>query len=484
METAIVSGDATRPSAVSLPARFIGADGRARTDHRAIIRLAAPLVLNSAVQALLGLTDTWFVSRLSSMATAALAAVYWPLLLIVILVGGIGLGVQPLAAQAYGAGCRVRAGAYAWLGIAGALLAAPLFFALALVGRSLLGAMPLPHGVVELADAYWRPRVFGHPLGVAFWALTGFLNAVGHTRTTLTLSLLVAAANVPFNALLMFGLGWGMAGSAWGTNCALALGCVGGIAVLLSRSYRARFHTHLTWRPRRRPLRRLAGVGLPIGVAIAADLFGISVFQLMQVDLGVVAGAATQTAMALTSIAYWPAIGMGMAASTLVGQAVGAKAPDWAFHLGNTVLAYILAWMVLVSLAFVGFAHPLAALFVDPGDVNAASVLQLSATLLGLAAVYQIFDGLNLGASFALRGAGDVHVPARLATASSLLVLIPVAHTLTFDAANAWVLGLPQAGWGAVGGWIALAVYVAVLGTSLAARWLSRRWMRLAAGSG
>ena len=80
--------------------------GRPRLDYAAVARLAFPFMLNSAVQAVLNATDTWFVGRLSPAATSAMGAVYWPVLVFILLFGGVGLSVQTLVAQAYGAPAR------------------------------------------------------------------------------------------------------------------------------------------------------------------------------------------------------------------------------------------------------------------------------------------------------------------------------------------------------------------------------------------
>src|ERR1700691_2539110 len=87
----------------SLPGQVLGAGGRPRIDYRAVATLAFPFMLNSAVQAVLNATDTWFIGRLSPAATAAIGAVYWPILVCVPLIGGIALCVQTLVGQAYGA---------------------------------------------------------------------------------------------------------------------------------------------------------------------------------------------------------------------------------------------------------------------------------------------------------------------------------------------------------------------------------------------
>ena len=85
-----------------LPAQRHDAAGRAHVDYRSVLALAWPFVLNSSVQAILNLTDTWFIGRLSTQALAAMGAVYWLVLVFVLLLGGVGIAVQTLVAQANG----------------------------------------------------------------------------------------------------------------------------------------------------------------------------------------------------------------------------------------------------------------------------------------------------------------------------------------------------------------------------------------------
>ena len=94
-----------RPTALaerSLPAVRYDVHGKRHVDYRAVVALAAPLFLNSAVQAVLSLTDTWFIGRLSVQAVAAMGATFFLVLVFLLLFGGVGLAVQTLAAQNYG----------------------------------------------------------------------------------------------------------------------------------------------------------------------------------------------------------------------------------------------------------------------------------------------------------------------------------------------------------------------------------------------
>ena len=118
-------------------------------------------------------------------------------------------------------------------------------------------------------------------------------------------------------------------------------------------------------------------------------------------------------------------------------------------------------------------------MFVSSGGPDAASVVTLALLLLWPAAAYQIFDGLYCGASFCLRGAGDTRVPAATALILSWFLFVPLAHTLIFAPGQGWIDGLPQFGMGARGGWIALMVYVILLGSSMFWRWRHGAWRRM-----
>jgi MATE family multidrug resistance protein len=93
----------------ALPARRLDEAGRPHVDMRGIVKLAAPLMVTNAVQALLNLTDLWFIGRLSTDAVAALSAIYWIVTGAILVCGGVGLAVQTFVAQAYGSRRGARA---------------------------------------------------------------------------------------------------------------------------------------------------------------------------------------------------------------------------------------------------------------------------------------------------------------------------------------------------------------------------------------
>ena len=464
--------------AAALPALRLDAGGTRRIDMRAVATLALPLVLNSTVQAALNLTDTWFIGRLSTAATAAIAAVHWLALLAIFLLGGVAMGVQTLAAQAFGAGRYRRATRVAWLGLWASALTVPAFALTVAFGPAMIRAFGLAPDVEALAIEFWGPRMVGGPLAAALWAANAFFNGIGRTRTTLAVGLVVLGSNAVLNEVFIFRLGWGMAGAAWATTTAELLGVALAIRLILALEP-GRFAPRLTWRPGARRILALVALGLPMAMTASADLGAAALFQLMMVQFGVVDGAATQIVTIFTAIAYMPGIGLALAGTTLVGQAIGAGDRGWAERLGNRVIAIVACYMGGIGLVIALVGDWLVPLFVNPADPRAAEVIALCSSLLWLAAAYQFFDGVNFASAFCLRGAGDARVPALIVLACGTLLFLPLTHYLTFAPGRGWFEAAPGLGLGALGGWCAILVYVVAIGTALWFRWKADAWKRI-----
>ena len=461
--------------ASALPALRLDAGGRRHIDMRAIAALALPLILNSTLQAVLNLTDTWFIGRLSTAATAAISAVHWLALLAMFLIGGVAMGVQTLVAQAYGAGRYRRTSQMVWMGLWASLLTLPAFLVTIAIGGPMFHAFGLPPEVEVLALDYWDPRMLGGPLAAALWAAVAYFNGVGRTRIPLAIGLVVAGSNFFLNELLIFQLGYGIAGAAWATNIAELLGVVLAIAMIL-RLQPERFQPHLTWRPRIGRITTMVALGLPMAMTASADIGAAAIFQLMQVRMSIVDGAATQIVTILTSLAYMPGIGLALAGTTLVGQAIGAGDRDWAERLGNRIITVVACFMGGIGIVIALVGPWLVPLFVNTADPRAGEVIALCSSILWIAAAYQFFDGVNFSSAFCLRGAGDARVPALIVLSCGTLLFLPLTHLLTFSPGRGWIEDAPGLGLGAVGGWTALLVYVLAIGTALWLRWRHGAW--------
>jgi MATE family multidrug resistance protein len=462
-----------------LPAQRFDAAGKPHVDLREILKLAAPLMATNAVQALLNLTDLWFIGRISTDALAAMGSIYWILTCAVLLFGGVGLAVQTFVAQAHGSRRRARASRALWNALWASLALVPLFLLLAFSGRVFLHPFGLAPHVEALALEYWLPRMGGAFIGSMAWAALGFFNGISTVRFTMLIVVVTTVTNAIANQVFIFNLGLGIAGSAWATNLAQLVGLVLAMALFLGGETGRRYKSALMWRPCWSVIHAQLMVGLPIGIMYGADVLGLALSQMMIAQTGSVGVAATQIVMALTSMAYMPTMGIALAGTTLVGQSIGAGDRDWANRMGNVVISMCASLMAIIAVLLLVLGPWVVSAFVSAGGADADAVVALALVLLWPAAAYQIFDGLYSGSSFCLRGAGDTRVPAFTALCLSWFMFVPLAHTLIFAPGQGWIDGLPQYGLGARGGWLALMIYCTLLGCSMFWRWRHGAWRRV-----
>lgn len=431
---------------------------------RALLAISWPLIATYSLQAVIGLTDTWFAARISAEALAGLGAQSFLNLAVFVGLGGVAFAVQVPVAQAVGAGQPQAARAWLPAGLLAAAFTLPCFLALAWAGPWLFALWQLPAESTAQAVQYWQPRMAGGVSVVLLFAVSSYLAGQGRTLTGLGANLAAAAANVPLNQWLIFDAGLGLAGSAHASTLANLVGVAVGLGLLARAGWGTPFATVAArtvelWR-----------TGLPIGVAAAADVLAMAVFQLMMSRIGPAEGAATLLLLSLTGLAFWPALGLATGSATLVGHAVGAGQPQQVGPLVRASLWLMAGWMALVGAAM-ALAGPalLAWLSGTSGDGGPGSqaALALATSLIGLVAAYQVLDAVNLGSAFALRGLGDVRWASAANTVGSLLLFLPLAAWLSFDSLGTRI---PALGWGAWGGWSAVALLSALLAAAFGAR--------------
>lgn len=431
---------------------------------RALLAISWPLIATYSLQAVIGLTDTWFAARISAEALSGLGAQSFLNLAVFVGLGGVAFAVQVPVAQAVGAGQAQAARDYLPAGLLASALTLPCFLALAWAGPGLFALWQLPAESTAQAVQYWQPRMAGGVSVVLLFAVSSYLAGQGRTLAALGANLAAAAANVPLNQWLIFDAGLGLAGSAHASTLASLVGVAVGLGLLARGGWSMSFTALATrtvelWRN-----------GLPIGVAAAADVLAMAVFQLMMSRIGPAEGAATLLLLSLTGLAFWPALGLATGSATLVGHAVGAGQPQQVGPLVRASLWLMAGWMALVGAAM-ALAGPalLAWLSGTSGDGGPGSqaALALATSLIGLVAAYQVLDAVNLGSAFALRGLGDVRWASAVNTVGSLLLFLPLAAWLSFDSLGTRI---PALGWGAWGGWSAVALLSALLAAAFGAR--------------
>ncbi len=425
-----------------------------------LVRLAWPIAVSMLSFSIMTLTDTLFVGRLGASALAGVGL--GGIAGFSVLCFGLGLlrSVKVVVSQAVGAG---RDGELpAWLG-AGVLVA--IAFGAIAISLGALVARALP-GLAVDADAghqaasYLGVRILGAPLALVAVSLREARYGRGEARWPMISAVVANLANIPLDALLVVGLGWGVAGAAWATvACNLVEA-----SLLVAVQRREGFGFA---RVRRSHVAALVRLGAPLGVQMLLEVGSFAVLVAILARIGEVDLAAHQIALQITHFSFLPAFALGEAASILAGQAVGADEDGQVRRVARAALAAAVAYTGACAVVMATCAPGLAAVFTTDRAVQALAV-----RLLHVAAVFQIFDGANVVGRSALRGTGDVRVPAVIGVACAWLLVPPLTA----------ILGIGF-GLGAFGGWLGLCAEIVAGSLLLWWRLERRRWLPAAARS-
>lgn len=382
-----------------------------RAAFRDIFRLAWPVYVAQMAVMANGVIDTVMAGRYGTTDLAAVgigAAVYATLFITLM---GVLFALTPIVAQAYGArrygeiGEDVRQSAWLALGVSAlsiALLANPGW---------LLRIAGAPSAVEAITRGYLNAIAWGVPAALLFRVFASFSTAVSRPRAVMVLNLLGLTLKIPLNWALMHGkLGLpALGGAGCGVATALIAWITCGAAWIWcarDADYRRyRIFVHWSW-PRARSQWQLVALGVPIGATFFVDVTAFTFMALFIARFGALYSGAHQIVANLAALTFMLPLAIGNATSVLVGQALGASRPDQARTAALAGLALGVGFGLVVGVALFVAAGPLAGLYTADSGVR-----PIAAGLLGLVAIYHVFDAAQAVASNALRGYKRTGVP-------------------------------------------------------------------------
>lgn len=447
-----------------VPRAGAGATSRYREvagDVRAIFVVGGPLIVNNLSSIGVSTADTLMTSRLGpvQLAGVAIGSGLWIALFLL----GLGtiMALGPTVAQHFGAGRDAEIGHDTRQGMwLGAVVSAFVIVAMRQVGP-LLAALGIEPEVSRLAEGYLDALSWGVPAAYGYHALKQMNEGVGRTIPIMV----VMGVALPINVLLNYALIYGR----FGLPPLGAVGCGLGNGISFWIMF-AMLAGHVAWTPYYRRFRiwraieppdfaalgRLFGLGAPIGLSLFLQSGLFTMVALLMGQLGTAAIAAHQVVLNYSGLVFMVPLGLAMALTVRVGQAVGRGDPAGARRVGLTGLGLCAAITLVSGTTTLWFAEKIAAAY--SGD---ADVVELCLALFRVAAWLQIGDGIQVAAAFALRGFKDTRVP------------------LLINAANYWGVGFGLAyglgivlGQGAEGIWIGLTAALWSAGAMLIARFL------------
>ncbi len=379
------------------------------TSFRSLLRLALPIVGVNVGMMLMGAVDTIMVGRVSPEALAAVALGNVYSFAVMMFGVGVLLALDPILSQAHGAGEQeLFALAVQRGGILALALAIPLSLAM-LLAEPLLARARQPAEVVPLVGTYCRILIAGVLPFLLFNVGRQTLQVLHRVGPVLWTILIANVANVGLNQWLINGGAGlpplGVAGSAWATSLSRVLMVL--LLLVMSRRELVPLmrptHQHLLTPP---PFRAMLRIGLPIAMQLEIEMAAFSVVALLMGTFGTIQVAGHQIALNLASLTFMVPMGVGMAASVQVGQAVGRGDPAAARASTRAALQLGGGFMVVTALLFSLLPNVIAGLYTNAGDVRA-----FAAVLLPIAGIFQVFDGVQVVCIGVLRGLGDTHAP-------------------------------------------------------------------------
>ena len=441
-----------------------------------MLRIALPLVLAEVGWMLMGIVDTMMVGRLPNAAVAmssvALAQIFYNTLAFGL--GGILLGLDTVISQAHGAGRFDEANRWLLNGLVLASVLSVLLTAIFLIAPAGMLHMRTTPEVITGAVATLHALTLGiFPL-LLYFTFRRYLQAFNHVRIIAAALVTANLVNLLFDWLLIYGhsvhlhlggaslsLGWsplGVMGSGLATSFARIYQAVFlGVALWWVDRRRGYGLRQLSLRPERQLISRLLGLGLPAGATLLVEISIFAVVTFLIGSLGPLPLAGHEIALNCVSFTFMVPLGLSAAASVRVGQAIGRRDKGEARAAGWAAMLFSAGFMLCTSALYLLFPHAIARVFTPD-----AAVIAATAPIFAIAAVFQLFDGLQVTAMGALRGAGDTHSGLITHLCSYWLVGLPLGIYLCFP------LKL-----GARGLWMGLCLALVIAGIVLVLRWRS-----------
>lgn len=439
--------------------------------YREVLRMAYPLIISSGSVSAMHFCDRMFLAWYSADALrAALPASILAFSFECFFLGLVSYATT-FVAQYYGArnydGCG-RATAQAFFL---SVLSWPLMLMLIPVGLWLLRLSGHPPEVYALEKPYFTILLAGGVIHHIGMALVSFYTGRGKTLVTMLVHVIANAANIALNYALIFGA-WGFPRMGIvGAGYATLLGMIAAPLILFflyfSPSTRARYHTWQTFRFDWTLMKRMIRFGFPAAVTFSLDLISFSVFVLLLGRMSPLEHAAGNVVLSINLIAFMPMVGMGMAATTLVGQYQGRDDPETAERVGWNAMKMGLYYIGAVTLSFALFPAFYTSFFTDRGPDTAAlsELLPMVKPLLYIIVFWGLSDGTCIIVSGALKGAGDTKFVMYFGVAMAWLFFVPGSLAI--------VVWLKK---GAIWAWAWTGLYIFILAVGYVWRFAAGHW--------
>jgi MATE family multidrug resistance protein len=427
-----------------------------------MLTLAMPIIMAELGWTTMSIVDTMMVGRQTDSAVAIGAVSLGSIIYYVVAIFGTGLmlGLDTLISHSYGAGDMHEVHRSLVNGVYLALGLTPVLMAVVWGVQPLMSRLHMQPEIIAQAIPYLRTLNWSTLPLLLYFVFRRYLQGIDLAKPVMFSLISANAVNVVGNWSLIYGhLGFhamGTVGSGWSTCVARIY--MASVLLIYCVYYEVRYKKGLfdaSRVPHLPRVRQLLQLGFPAAMQIGFEVGVLAVATALIGRLGPVPLASHQVALNTVSFAYMVPLGIGSAAAVRVGQALGRKDPHGASRAGWTAMALGAVFMSCAALIF-WFAPSYIVRIYTPDP----AVISVASGLLFVGAFFQLFDGLQVVATGALRGAGDTRTPM-------------ICHFVFY-----WAVGLPLGAylcfrwdWGAKGFWVGLCVALILIGTTLLYVW-------------
>lgn len=439
--------------------------------YATVLRVGTPLVISMGSTTLMLFTDRVFLGRYSMNAIAAAAPAGAISFAFLAFFSGVVSYAGVFIAQYAGARLTRQIGRTLWQALYIALFSGTLLALSSGLGTYLFDLVGHAPEVKELEVVYFRILMLGGIAHVIYDALAAYFFGLGTTKPIMLVGICGALLNIPLDYIMING--WfimpemGVAGAAYATIISKVYACILLAALIFRQKHETAHKVISQWRFNPKLLKRVLRFGLPSGIHMAADVMAFSFFLMILGRLGRIELAVSNIAFSINSLVFMPMIGLSIATSTLVGQAIGRGTPDDGITATRSALHMTILYMGLMALVLLLFPKPFLRLFIanDITPDEIAAVLGKGSVLLYFVAAYSLPDTMNVIYSGALRGAGDVRfVTWTIAIFSFMGMVLPSWIAVNYFNAGLYIV------------WTIITVYICILALIFYYRFQMGHW--------
>lgn len=409
--------------------------------------LAYPVMLSQLGQVMVGVADNIMVGRLGAVPLAA-ASLANSIFFVVLMFGiGISMAVTPMVAAADGEGKTGKIGRLLNHGFVINTVSSFLLFLFILAVSPVLKLINQPQEVVVLAIPYLLIITFSLLPFMFFQTYKQFIEGLSQTKQAMFITVVFNLLNIGLNWLLIYG-NWGfpelgLNGAGWATLISrVFMAWALYIYVTKSNRYKNYIRGLRLKQIRLTIIKKMLGIGIPTGLQFIFEVGAFSTAAIMMGWIGVNALAAHQIAINLASISYMMASGLSAAAMVRVGNQLGKRDISKLREVGFSIFGMVTVFMSVFAILFLLLKNYMPLLYIDD-----PLVIKMAASLLIIAGIFQISDGLQVVALGALRGLSDVKIPTLVTLLAYWVVGLPLGYFLAF-----------KLHWNELGIWIGLLI--------------------------